>query len=63
MFLPPRILILAPPALCAQWKDELEDKFMLSVYDAYSGKFGRMVTVQIVVYAESWQQLQKEKYF
>ena len=42
--LSPRILILAPPALCAQWKEELEDKFMLSVYDAYSGKFGRMVT-------------------
>lgn len=24
----PKILILAPPALCAQWKEELENKFM-----------------------------------
>ena len=32
----PRILILAPPTLCAQWKEEGETKFMLNVYDADS---------------------------
>ena len=57
--LSPRILILAPPALCAQWKAELEDKFMLSVYDCYTSKLGKRMNAQIVVYAESWQQLQK----
>lgn len=55
----PRILILAPPALCAQWKEELESKFMLRVYDAYSTSLGMSYNAQIVVYAESWQQLAK----
>lgn len=57
--LSPRILILAPPALCAQWKEELEDKFMLSVHDCYTSKLGKKMNAQIVVYAESWQQLAK----
>lgn len=55
----PKILILAPPALCAQWKEELENKFMLKVYDAYSSRLGVSRNAQIVVYAESWQQLAK----
>jgi superfamily II DNA or RNA helicase len=55
----PKILVLAPPALCAQWKEELESKFMLRVYDAYSTSLGMSYNAQIVVYAESWQQLVK----
>ena len=55
----PKILILAPPAMCAQWKEELESKFMLHVYDAYSTSLGMSYNAQIVVYAESWQQLAK----
>ena len=55
----PKILILAPPALCAQWKEELEEKFMLPVYDCYTNKLGRNMNVPIIIYAESWQQLQK----
>lgn len=55
----PRILILAPPTLCAQWKEELETKFMLNVYDAYSSGLGMSHNAQIVVYAESWQRLKK----
>ena len=57
--LSPHILILAPTALCSQWKEELESKFMLRVYDAYSTCLGMNYNAQIVVYAESWQQLEK----
>lgn len=53
----PRILIIAPTSLCAQWKEELEEKFMLFASNCYADKNGFDGNSNIVIYGQSWQQL------